>query len=104
MRGSVAQEDDPVAHEGESVSVTTNIRGFHIYGEPVVCTYGSEVSVYESSAADGPHVWLKVKCDGEILHHQPEGEGVSHLNEEQARAVIARLQAWVDEIPERWEL
>ena len=78
-------------------------RGFHEYGQPVICTYGSEIRVYESSAASGPHVWLKVKCADVSLHHQPPGEGTAHLNEEQARAVIERLQAWLDEIPTRWE-
>lgn len=86
-----------------AIEITENQRGFHQYGEPVVCTYGSTIRVYESSAAMGPHVWLNVKCDGVSLHDQPEGEGTAHLNEEQARELIARLQAWVDEIPERWE-
>jgi hypothetical protein len=78
-------------------------RGFHQYGVPVVCTYGSQVEVYESSSAEGPHVWIKVQVDPRVLTRQPYGEGVAHLNEEQARAVIARLQAWLDEIPSRWE-
>ena len=87
----------------ERIEITETSRGFHIYGEPVVCTYGSEIRVYESSAGDVPHVWLSVKCDGVSLHDQPEGEGAAHLNENQARSLIARLQAWVDEIPSRWE-
>lgn len=84
------------------IEIAKTNRGFHIYGEPVVCTYGSEIRVYESSAATGPRVWLSVKCDGISLHDQPEGEGTAHLDENQARALIARLQAWVDEIPSRW--
>lgn len=86
-----------------TIDITENARGFHVYGEPVICTYGSTIRVYESSAASGPHVWLNVLCDGNILRHQPSGEGTAHLNEEQARALVARLQAWLDEIPSRWE-
>lgn len=78
-------------------------RGFHQYGEePVRCTYGTSVEVYESSSAEGPHVWLKLLCDSHVLSNQAAGEGTAHLNEAQAREVIARLQAWVDEIPSRW--
>jgi hypothetical protein len=76
-------------------------RGFHGYGEPFKCTYGTEVEVYESSAAINPHVWLKLTQGGSL--HFEDGEGVAHLDEEQARALIARLQAWLDEIPSRWE-
>lgn len=84
------------------VTITTTQRGFHRYGEPVICTYGTKVEVYESSSAEGPHVWLNLECDMENLRSQKAGEGTAHLNEEQARAVIARLQTWLDEIPSRW--
>lgn len=86
----------------ERVEVTENCRGFHIYGDTVVCTYGTRVRVYESSSASGPHVWLNLLCDPEMLTKQAAGEGTAHLNEEQARALVARLQAWIDEIPTRW--
>jgi hypothetical protein len=77
-------------------------RGFHGYGEPFRDSYGAELNVYESSSAEGPHVWLKVACDPMVLRDQPPGVGTAHLNEEQARALIARLQTWLDEIPSRW--
>ncbi|AVP67345.1 hypothetical protein [Prescottella equi] len=78
------------------IEITTTPRGFHRYGTPVATTYGHTVDVYESSAASGPHVWLAVES-GETT-----SPGHVHLNEEQARAVVARLQAWLDEIPARW--
>lgn len=77
-------------------------RGFHEYGDPMHCTYGTDIAVYESSAAAGPHVWLKLRCDPRFLGDQPGGEGTAHLNKRQALALIARLQTWVDEIPSRW--
>jgi len=77
-------------------------RGFHQYGEPFRCTYRTEVAVYESSSAEGPRVWLRLTCDPRYLKNQPEGEGTAHLNEEQARTLVAMLTAWLDEIPSRW--
>lgn len=82
--------------------IKRNDRGFHQYGDPIVCTYGSRIEVYESSIADGPHCWIQIFCDPRMLPNQPSGRGVAHLNEEQARGLIARLQAWLDEIPSRW--
>lgn len=78
-------------------------RGFHGYGEPMRCTYGTEIEVYESSSAEGPHVWLKLRCDPRVLSRQEAGEGTAHLNEAQARDLIARLETWLQEIPSRWE-
>jgi hypothetical protein len=76
-------------------------RGFHGYGEPFKDTYGSVLEVYESSAAGGPHVWLKVNTSA--WDTTPEhAEAIAHLNPEQARALIARLQTWLHEIPSRW--
>jgi hypothetical protein len=80
-----------------------NDRNFHGYGrEALRCTYNSEIRVYESSAASGPHVWLNIRCDPRVLRDQPPGEGTAHLNEEQARDLVDRLQTWLDEIPSRW--
>lgn len=80
----------------------TSNRGFHQYGEPFLCTYGTRLRVYESSSAEAPHVWLNMKADLRVLRDEGRGEATAHLNEEQARALVARLQAWLDEIPERW--
>lgn len=78
----------------------TNDRGFHRYGEPLVCDYGNTATVYESSSAEAPHVWLNISSTGQIKPRM--GTAALHLNEEQARALIARLNAWLEEIPERW--
>jgi hypothetical protein len=75
-------------------------RGFHGYGEPFKDGYGTVLDVYESSSAEGPHVWLKV--DGRAWDHAAGPIGTAHLNEEQARALVARLQTWLHEIPSRW--
>lgn len=37
-------------------------RGFR-HMPPITDGYGSSVHVYESSAADGPHVWMKIRTD-----------------------------------------
>ena len=82
------------------IEITATGRGLHVYGKPVTTSYGEEVSVQESSAATAPHVWLTVK---DADHGDRRGTSVAvHLNREQALATIARLQAWVDEIPTRW--
>ena len=76
------------------IPIMETARGFQIYGEPVATDYGHTVTVYESSAASGPHVWMRVTGEGGDTH--------AHMDETQTRDVIARLQAWVDEIPSRW--
>lgn len=69
---------------------TMSDRGF-IDLEPITCSYGSKVRVYESSSAESPHIWLNIKVDPEILHGQPEGEGTAHLTLSQARALRDQL-------------
>ncbi len=69
-------------------------RGFHGYGRPFRDSYGSEIEVYESSS--GRHVWLKVdprSWDRNI----GAGEACAHLDERQAREVIARLERWLED-------
>lgn len=78
------------------IELTTNSRGFYVYGSPTKDTYGGEVRVFESSSASKAHVWLVV--DEEIK----DNVAMSHLNVEQAQRVIAQLQAFVDQVPERW--
>ena len=75
-------------------------RGFHGYGRPLRDSNGGEVEVYESSAASGPHVWLNI--DSRRWDRGATGGVSAHLDQKQARAVIARLQAWLDEVPTRW--
>jgi len=82
--------------------LTRGDRGFVGYGEPVHCTYGTAIEVYESSSAEGPHIWLALRQDLRVLRNFAAGEAHAHLSAEQARLVIARLQAFLDDIPERW--
>lgn len=79
-------------------------RGFHGYGPPFADTYGDMVEVYESSSAEGPHVWLSLEGMpiGHPPHDRPRVTLAVHLDEARARALIDRLQTWLDEIPSRW--
>lgn len=64
-------------------------RGFALYGSTET-TYGDTVRVYESSSAEGPHVWLAV---------DPREEGKSahaHLSLEQAEAIRDQLSRAID--------
>lgn len=74
-------------------------RGFHGYGKPFMDANGGRIEVYESSSAGGPHVWVEV--DARAWGASTELVS-AHLNAEQARALVSRLQTWLDEIPARW--
>lgn len=39
--------------------IRKSTRGFK-YSEEIAGTHGGSIEAYESSAADGPHVWVKV--------------------------------------------
>lgn len=80
-------------------------RGF-VHWTPVPDTYGHEIKVYESSAADGPCMWLSI--DGPVhlnapaepkagIPHgvSPDGSASAHLTYEQVLQVRARLTAWI---------
>lgn len=85
------------------VQITANARGFHQYGDPVTTTYGEKVDVYESSAARGPHCWLRIFDDGKSQVTPHHGLSIAaHLTADQATAVRDRLDAWLNEIPTRW--
>lgn len=77
-------------------------RGFIGYGGPVNCVYGTAVEVYESSSAEGPHVWLALKQGPALMRDAALGVAHAHLSPGQAAAVITRLQAFLNDIPERW--
>lgn len=66
-------------------------RGFaHMH--PVPSSYGGEVAVYESSNAEHPHIWVKVKSPADM--NNPEGEmweAVAHLPIEGARLLHKQL-------------
>lgn len=74
-----------------------NDRGFLTYGGREIPTdYGHTVRVQESSAADGPHVWLFISDSLQVDKHNP------HLSLEQAIAVHAALGQFIEGVPERW--
>ena len=65
-------------------------RGFK-HMQPIICTYGSAVRVYESGAASEPCIWLNVRVDPTKLTNQPSGEGTAHLTLEQAQTLRKQL-------------
>lgn len=77
-------------------------RGFIGYGQPFDCTYGTSVETYESSSAEGPHLWLALRGGEALRARAVPGEAHAHLDEDQVRALRDRLQAFLDDIPSRW--
>lgn len=77
--------------------VETNDRGFLTYaGGPIATDYGHTITVRESSAAEGPHVWLFI---GESERTE---KGSPHLSLAQALMLRAALDQFIDGVPERW--
>lgn len=78
--------------------VASNDRGFLAYaGGPIETSYGHTIRAQESSAASGPHVWLFVGDSPTTASHDP------HLDLEQAIALRAALDQFIEGVPERWE-
>jgi hypothetical protein len=78
--------------------VETNDRGFLTYaGGPIATDYGHTITVRESSAAEGPHVWLFVTDSMKSNKINP------HLSLAQAIALRAALDQFIDGVPERWD-
>jgi hypothetical protein len=74
----------------DHLTTTTTPRGFdHL---PPIKSYGGYVTVYESSAAEGPHIWLRTV---ETLHGQPETDATIHLTAENAWRLSEQLQKLV---------
>jgi hypothetical protein len=69
-------------------------RGLVRYGPPLHCTYGTEITVQTSSAAMGRHAWLRLEQDASCLK---SGNASAHLNEQQVRELIRRLQTWLED-------
>lgn len=69
---------------------TFSQRGFR-RAEPIVCSYGSEVLVYESSAASAPHLWLSIDQNPMVLRGARPGRAVAHLTLDQVDALIETL-------------
>jgi hypothetical protein len=74
-------------------------RGLVSYGPPMLDSYAQRIEVYESSSAEGPHVWLSLEGMpiGPPPHNRPVVRLAAHLNVDQAKAVIARLEAWLND-------
>lgn len=73
---------------------TESDRGFkHL--EEIVCSYGSGVRVYESSAASQPYIWLRVE-QGKHGSSLGEATAVAHLTLEQAIDLCGQLEWIID--------
>ncbi len=72
---------------------TLTERGFaHLPAIP--SEYGAEIRVYESSAADGPHIWLNATAPANL--NDPTGptvEAPMHLTADNARRLGEQLLA-----------
>ncbi len=83
-------------------AVTVTDRGFKHF-HPIPTTYGHVVRVYESSAANRPHVWLNIEGDVHldsrprpavgIPHGVAKGSAAAHMTLEQAEALRSALGA-----------
>jgi hypothetical protein len=80
-----------------SAPAVDNDRGFHLYGgRPIPTANDHTITVRESSAASGPHVWLFISADGTEAAHP-------HLDLAQAIALREALGQFIDSTPTRWE-
>lgn len=70
-------------------------RGFDTYDE-FRDSYGAAVTIRQSSAASGPHVWLFIEGGGTVSPDRPN-EGSAHLDVEQARRVRDALDTFITE-------
>lgn len=72
-------------------------RGFLSYGGgPVLTDYGHRISVYESSSASGPFVWMDVSDSPRMPGH------TAHMGLDQAIMLRAALDQFINGVPERW--
>jgi hypothetical protein len=75
----------------DHLNITTSGRGFDAF-PAVPSEYGGHVSVSESSAAKGPHLWLRAT---EAMRGQPESKTALHLTAENAWRLADQLRAAV---------
>lgn len=47
------------------MSFSVSDRGF-VQGQEIKSEYGGFVRVYESSSAEGPHIWVRVMCSTDL--------------------------------------
>ena len=89
VSATVAATAEPATH----LVATPSPRGFMQY-PPVRCTYLSDVTVSESSAASEPHVWLTVSELDDLNNRDPDGprhDANAHLTFEQAEQIRDQL-------------
>ncbi|MFD0856651.1 hypothetical protein ACFQ07_30750 [Actinomadura adrarensis] len=94
------EPDHPVAEDRPALGapVPANDRGFLTYnGGPIPTAYGHDITVQESSAASGPHVWLFIRETPNTDCPDP------HLNLEQAVQLRAALDQFIESVPARWD-
>jgi hypothetical protein len=77
-----------------TIPYETSDRGFRYY-EPVEATYGEKVSVYESSTAMSPHIWIAIEADDSTAGQQ--GHLMANLAVETAEVLIATLRQAIDD-------
>lgn len=77
----------------DHLTVKTSGRGFDSL-PAIPSQYGGEVSVYESSAATEPCIWLNAV---EAMHGRPESQVAIHLSAEGAWKLADQLRLLVRE-------
>lgn len=70
----------------------TSDRGFKHF-DAVPSTYGGGVTVYESSAASSPHIWLRAE---ENMKAQDSSESTVHLTLESATELRDQLSYLIE--------
>lgn len=75
-----------------------NERGFKIYGE-FVDTYGSKVSVTESSLATARRCWVQIHREPGIVNGATVigQRGMAHLDRRMAKQLVRGLTRWLEE-------
>ena len=79
-------------------------RGF-ARQETIKGAYGGTVQVYESSAASGPHIWLRAQNPSEYHDGNTPAEGAVatlHLSLAEAEKLIVQLQELTTYQRETW--
>ena len=80
----------------EHLEAETTSRGF-MHLPQIPSEYGGGITVSESSAAMGPHIWVRMECPVDLNNPQGETkEAVAHLTLENARKLMEQL-AYLDE-------
>lgn len=79
----------------------TTDRGFGLYCE-IEDTRGCQIRVVESSIVGRPCAWIFTVDVHNVYRH--DGNANPHMNVDQVKALIAGLQAFVDDVedPEHW--